>query len=216
MPTTYPVELPDVNYFARQVLCREGCPVRTDSGGYVQAIAEGRYEEAYIIARTPNPFASICGRVCAAPCEAKCRRGALDAAISIRALKRFVCERFGVESNDFDLGRVYPQLRGKDRQPAGARARKVAVIGAGPAGLSCAHELALLGFSVTVFEAQSVSGGMLVLGVPEYRLPREGVQAEIKAIESLGVEIRHGQRLGRDFFLSDLKQQGYEDMLLGL
>jgi NADPH-dependent glutamate synthase beta subunit-like oxidoreductase len=216
MPTAYTVELPDVNYFTRQVLCREGCPVRTDSGGYVQAIAEGRYEEAYIIARTPNPFASICGRVCAAPCEAKCRRGALDAAVSIRALKRFVCERFGVESNDFDLGRVYPQLRGKDRpNPAGA-GRRVAVIGGGPAGLSCAHELGLMGFSVSVFEAQSVSGGMLVLGVPEYRLPREVVQAEIKAIESLGVVIRHGQRLGRDFTLSDLKEQGYEAVFLGI
>ena len=81
MPPTYTVELPDVNYFSRQVLCREGCPVRTDAGGYVQAIAEGRYEDAYLIARAPNPFASICGRVCAAPCEAKCRRGALDAAV---------------------------------------------------------------------------------------------------------------------------------------
>src|SRR5215472_437116 len=119
MPTSYNVELPDVTYFTRQVLCREGCPVRTDSGGYVQAIAEGRFEEAYIIARTPNPFASICGRVCAAPCEAKCRRGALDAAISIRALKRFACERFGVESNEFDLGRVYPQLRRKERANLG-------------------------------------------------------------------------------------------------
>src|SRR5574337_110470 len=131
----YAVELPDANYFTRQVLCREGCPVRTDSGAYVQAIAEGRDEEAYIIARTPNPFASICGRVCAAPCEAKCRRGALDAAISIRALKRFVCEKFGVESDNFDLGRVYPEWRqpGPGRLGAG---RKVAVIGAGPAGLS--------------------------------------------------------------------------------
>src|ERR1700690_3092186 len=115
MPTAYSVELPDVNYFARQVLCREGCPVRTDSGGYVQAIAEGRYEDPYITAREPNPFASICGRVCAAPCEAKCRRGAIDAAISIRALKRFVCERFGGESEGFDLGRVYPGRRGKGR-----------------------------------------------------------------------------------------------------
>ena len=216
MSGTYAVELPDVNYFTRQVLCREGCPVRTDSGGYVQAIAEGRYEEAYIIARTPNPFASICGRVCAAPCEAKCRRGALDAAISIRALKRFVCERFGVESNEFDLGRVYPQLRGKERFNPGAVGRKVAVIGAGPAGLSCAHELALMGFAVTVFEAQNVSGGMLVLGVPEYRLPREVIQAEIKAIESLGVVIRNGQRLGRDFDLSGLKEQGYEAIFLGI
>jgi NADPH-dependent glutamate synthase beta subunit-like oxidoreductase/NAD-dependent dihydropyrimidine dehydrogenase PreA subunit len=211
----YPVELPDVDYFTRQVLCREGCPVRTDSGGYVQAIAEGRYEDAYIIARTPNPFASICGRVCAAPCEAKCRRGALDAAVSIRALKRFVCEKFGVESNDFDLGRVYPQLREKGREKFGG-GRKVAVIGAGPAGLSCAHELALLGFSPTVFEAQEVAGGMLVLGVPEYRLPREIIQAEIKAIESLGVEIRPNRRLGRDFTLSDLTRQGYEAVFLGI
>src|SRR5437868_9426531 len=136
MGVTYNVELPGVNYFSRQVLCREGCPVRTDSGGYVQAIAGGRYEDAYVIARTPNPFASICGRVCAAPCEAKCRRGALDSAVSIRALKRFVCEQYGVESDRFDLARVYPGL--KARQGKG---RRVAIVGAGPAGLSCAHEL---------------------------------------------------------------------------
>ena len=215
MRAQYPVEVPDVNYFSRQVLCREGCPVRTDSGGYVQAIAEGRYEDAYIIARTPNPFASICGRVCAAPCEAKCRRGGLDAAVSIRALKRFVCEKHGVESDDFDLGRVYPQLLRKAEPGLGA-GRKVAIIGAGPAGLSCAHELALLGFSPTVFEAQDISGGMLVLGVPEYRLPREIVQEEINAIESLGVEIRNNQRLGRDFSLADLKRRGYEAIFLGI
>ena len=206
------VEIPDPGYFERLVSCRMGCPVHTDAGGYVQAIAEERYEDAYIIARTPNPFASICGRVCAAPCEAKCRRGAIDAAISIRALKRFVCERFGVESGNFDLGRVYPQQArsnfGKDH--------KVAVLGAGPAGLSCAHELALLGFSVTVFEAQNVSGGMLVLGVPEYRLPREIVRAEIQAIESLGVQIKLNQKLGREFFLDDLKRQGYEAVFLAI
>jgi len=215
MAAPYSIEMPDVNYFARQVLCREGCPVRTDSGGYVQAIAEGRYEDAYIIARTPNPFASICGRVCAAPCEAKCRRGALDAAVSIRALKRFVCEKHGVESDGFDLSRVYPQLLRKGEQGIG-EGRKVAVIGAGPAGLSCAHELALMGFSPTVFEAQDVSGGMLVLGVPEYRLPREVVQEEISAIESLGVEILNNRRLGRDFSLVDLKNQGYEAIFLGI
>ncbi len=215
MPRPYPIEIPDVRYFERQVLCREGCPVRTDSGGYVQAIAAGRYEEAYIIARTPNPFASICGRVCAAPCEAKCRRGALDAAVSIRALKRFVCERFGVESEDFDLGRVYPGWRDTQRARLGA-GRKVAVVGAGPAGLSCAHELALQGFAVTVFEAQSVAGGMLVLGVPEYRLPREIIEAEVRAIESLGVTLRYNQRLGRDYGLADLKRQGYEAVFLGI
>ncbi len=215
MPPTYPIEVPDVNYFTRQVLCREGCPVRTDSGGYVQAIAEGRYEDAYIIARTPNPFASICGRVCAAPCEAKCRRGALDAAVSIRALKRFVCEKFGVESDTFDLGRVYPELRDSRRERIGA-GRKVAIVGGGPAGLSCAHELALMGFAPTVFEAHELAGGMLVLGVPEYRLPREIIRAEIEAIQSLGVEIRLNQKLGRDFLLADLKQQGFESIFLGI
>jgi NADPH-dependent glutamate synthase beta subunit-like oxidoreductase len=215
MPPTYSVELPDVNYFARQVLCREGCPVRTDAGGYVQAIAEGRYEDAYIIARTPNPFASICGRVCAAPCETKCRRSALDAAVSIRALKRFVCEKYGVESDGFDLNRVYPELRDPRRERIGGN-RKVAVIGAGPAGLSCAHELALMGFAPTVFEAHNVAGGMLVLGVPEYRLPREIIRAEIEAIESLGVEIRHNSKLGKDFAFADLKKQGFEAVFLGI
>jgi NADPH-dependent glutamate synthase beta subunit-like oxidoreductase/NAD-dependent dihydropyrimidine dehydrogenase PreA subunit len=215
MPQTYNIEIPDVEYFERQVSCRVGCPVHTDSGGYVQAIAQGRYEDAYVIARRPNPFASICGRVCAAPCEAKCRRGAIDAAISIRALKRFVCERYGVESEDFDLGRVYPGLRKKSRESLGG-GRKVAIVGAGPAGLSCAHELALMGFSPTVFEAQNLGGGMLVLGVPEYRLPREIIQAEIKAIESLGVEILYNRRLGRDFSLPDLKRQGYEAVFLGI
>jgi NADPH-dependent glutamate synthase beta subunit-like oxidoreductase len=215
MAKSYTVEVPDANYFARQVLCREGCPVRTDSGAYVQAIAEGRYEDAYIIARAPNPFASICGRVCAAPCEAKCRRGALDASISIRALKRFVCEKFGVESDNFDLGRVYPKLRSPRRDQIGD-AKKVAVIGGGPAGLSCAHELALMGFSVTVFEAHNVAGGMLVLGVPEYRLPREIIKAEIAAIESLGVEIRLNTRLGQQFDLADLTRQGYEAVFLGI
>ncbi len=189
--------------------------MRTDSGGYVQAIAEGRYEDAYILARTPNPFASICGRVCAAPCEAKCRRGALDAAVSIRALKRFVCERFGVESDHFDLDRVYPKLRDPHRERIGT-GHKVAVIGSGPAGMSCAHELALMGFSVTVFEAQKVAGGMLVLGVPEYRLPREIIQAEINAILSLGAEIRLNSRLGRDYLLADLKKQGFEAIFLGI
>ncbi|MDA1088313.1 MAG: FAD-dependent oxidoreductase [Verrucomicrobia bacterium] len=217
MPGTYNVVIPDAAYFEKQVLCREACPVHTDSGGYVQAIAEGRYEDAYILARKPNPFASICGRVCAAPCEAKCRRGALDASVSIRALKRFVCERFGVESDRFEMGNVYLGLnKTTATQDSLGAGKRVAIVGAGPAGLSCAHELALMGFKPTVFESQGVAGGMLVLGVPEYRLPRSIVQAEIKAIESLGVEIRLNTRLGSDFSLSDLKRQGYEAVFIGI
>ncbi len=208
----FPVELPTPAYFQRQVACREACPVHTDSGGYVRAIAEGRYEDAYIIARTPNPFASVCGRVCNAPCEMRCRRGAIDAPVAIRALKRFVTERFGVESARFDLSRVYPERVAA----TGATRKRVAVIGAGPAGLACAHDLALGGFSVTVFEAQNVAGGMLVLGVPAYRLPREIIQAEIDAILGLGVEIRFRQRLGRDFTLDDLRRQGFEAVFVGI
>lgn len=215
MNPSFNVLVPDGRYFERQVLCREACPVRTDAGAYVQAIAEGRYEDAYVIARTPNPFASICGRVCAAPCEAACRRGDLDAPVAIRSLKRFVCERYGVESRAFDLERLHP---GWNRAPMheSGQGRKVAVVGAGPAGLSCAHDLALMGFAPTVFEAQAMPGGMLVLGVPEYRLPREIIQAEIRAIELLGVEIICDRRLGRDFTIGDLKQRGFEAIFLGM
>jgi NADPH-dependent glutamate synthase beta subunit-like oxidoreductase len=130
----------DIAHLERQVLCRQGCPVQTDAGGYVHATSEGRFEDAYLIARAPNPFASICGRICDAPCEQRCRRAAIDEAVSIRALKRFACERFGIESEAFDRARL-PQLKG----PPEAGTRRVAVIGAGPAGLSCAHDLALMG-----------------------------------------------------------------------
>jgi len=204
------IQVPDVEYFSRQVLCREGCPVRTDAGGYVRAIAEGRYEEAYRIAREPNPFASICGRICNAPCQMRCRRAALDETVSIRALKRFVCERFGVESDNFAPGKPPETL------PPVSRDKRVAVIGAGPAGLSCAHDLALLGYGVTVFEASPKAGGMLTLGIPEYRLPRDIIEAEIGVILGLGVELRTNQRLGRDFLLGDLFAQGFESVFLGI
>src|SRR6266542_226992 len=215
MPRSYSVTVPDVGYFEGQVLCRTGCPVQTDAGGYVQAIAEGRYEDAYIIARRPNPFASICGRVCAAPCEAKCRRKDIDVAIAIRALKRFVCEQHGVESERFDLDKVYPTAQRTERAKLG-NGRRVAVIGAGPAGLGCAHDLALMGFKATVFEAQSMAGGMLTLGIPQYRLPREIIQAEIQAIVDLGVQIKLNSRLGRDFSLASLKQDGFEAIFLAI
>src|SRR6266511_2516437 len=215
MPKSYNVTVPDVGYFERQVLCRNGCPVQTDAGGYVQAIAEGRYEDAYIIARRPNPFASICGRVCAAPCEAKCRRKDIDAAIAIRALKRFVCEQHGVESERFDLDKVYPTVQRTERAKLG-NGREVAVVGAGPAGLGCAHDLALMGVKATVFEAQSMAGGMLTLGIPQYRLPREIIQAEIQAIVDLGVQIKLNSRLGRDFSLASLKQDGFEAIFLAI
>jgi formate dehydrogenase beta subunit len=198
-------------WLERNFPCKWACPVHTEAGKYVTLIAQGRFREAYAVARRPNPLASICGRICAAPCESVCRRGEIDAPISIRALKRFVTERFGVESMvDFSvLSEIYEQR--SDRYP-----EKVAIIGSGPAGLGCAHDLALLGYPVTIFEAAPVAGGMLRLGVPEYRLPRALIQLEINAILSLGVELRTGVRIGKDLSLSDLKAQGYAAIFLGV
>jgi formate dehydrogenase beta subunit len=198
-------------WLERNFPCKWACPVHTEAGKYVTLIAQGDYRAAYAVARRPNPLASICGRICAAPCESVCRRGEIDAPISIRALKRFVTERFGVESMmDFSvLSEIYG--RRPDRY-----AERIAVIGSGPAGLACAHDLALLGYPVTIFEAAPVAGGMLRLGVPEYRLPRALIQLEINAILSLGVELRTNARLGQDFTLGDLRAEGFQAFFLGV
>lgn len=184
--------------------CRAACPVHTNAGGYVALIAKGRFREAYALARGPNPFASICGRVCAHPCEAACRRGTLDGPLQIRALKRVVCERYGVES-DLSFEEILSVVE-RPRPPA-ARPGRVAVIGAGPAGLSCAHDLALMGHRVTVLDGAPVAGGMMRLGVPDYRLPRDLIDGEVAFIRHLGVEIRLGVEVGRDVSFSDLCSQ---------
>ena len=201
----------DTGWLNANFPCMVSCPVHTEAGRYVALIEEGRYREAYHVARRPNPFASICGRICAAPCESSCRRGEIDQPIAIRALKRFVCERFGVESM-VDLEKL-KEVFGKTVKKNGIR---VAVVGGGPAGLSCAHDLALLGYEVTVFEAQSVAGGMLRLGVPEYRLPRELIRLEINAILSLGVELKLNTAVGRDFTIAGLKDQGFQSVFLAI
>jgi NADPH-dependent glutamate synthase beta subunit-like oxidoreductase/ferredoxin len=206
-------ELKNINpeWLSKNFPCMMACPVHTEAGRYVNLIAEGRYEEAYRVAREPNPFASICGRICAAPCEDACRRGSLDQPISIRALKRFVTERFGVESliDVIKLQELFSaQIKPNDK--------KVAIIGAGPSGLSCAHDLALLGYNVTVFEKQQVPGGMLRLGVPEYRLPRELIRMEVNAILSLGINLELGKALGHDFYLKDLRNAGYDAIFIAM
>jgi formate dehydrogenase (NADP+) beta subunit len=196
----------DLEWLESNFPCMQACPVHTQAGRYVSLIAEGRYEEAYRYARIPNPFASICGRVCGHPCEPACRRGQFDAPISIRALKRFVTERYGPESrNPIDVFSEKPRVK---------HAEKVAVIGSGPAGMSAAHDLALLGYPVTVFEAAAVPGGMMHLGIPEYRLPRDVLQAQIREILDMGPELKLNMRLGRDFSLEDLKRQGYKSILM--
>ncbi|MFQ5654386.1 MAG: FAD-dependent oxidoreductase [Planctomycetota bacterium] len=175
--------------------CRSACPVGTNAGGYVSLVSQGRFREAYLLARRPNPLASICGWICAHPCEAACRRRELDDPISIRALKRFVCERHGVESE-----RAFAEILEvveRPRPPA-PRPGRVAVVGAGPAGLACAHDLALMGHEVSIFDAAREPGGMLRSGIPPYRLPRELIDSEADFIRFLGVTFRFGVEIGSD------------------
>ena len=209
------LRIPDAErYWVEQVKCRVGCPVFTDACGYVTAVAEGRDEDAYAIARATNPFVSICGRICGAPCERACRRGSVDEPVSIRAVKRWACERFGNETGSD----AYYHRHADPRMlpPRGDYGEKVAVVGAGVAGLTVAHDLARAGYKVTVFEANAVPGGMLTLGVPLYRLPRELVKAEIDAILSLGVELRTSSPVGvPGRTLEDLKREGFKAFFLG-
>ena len=179
--------------------CMMACPAHTNAGRYVALIAEGEFEEAYRTARGPNPMASICGRVCAHPCETACRRGEIDKPIAIRALKRFLTEQYGPESRraiDVNAGRTQPKLP-----------FRIAIVGAGPVGLSAAHDLALMGYAVTIFEASQVAGGMLYLGLPEYRLPRDVVEAQVREILSTGdITLKLNQAAGRDFTIVDLRR----------
>ncbi|MBI3048115.1 MAG: FAD-dependent oxidoreductase [Acidobacteria bacterium] len=198
------MSLPVASYLETNFPCRAACPVNTNAGGYVSLIAQGRYREAYLLARAPNPLASVCGRVCAHPCEAACRRGQIDAPIAIRAMKRVVTERCGVESQA-----SFEEIAGvveRPRPPA-ARARRVAIVGAGPAGLACAHDLALMGHRAVIFDAAPVVGGMMRLGIPAYRLPRELVDREVEFIRYLGVEFRLGVEIGRDITFRQLRDE---------
>jgi len=209
---TYHAVVPTFQYFLDLVPCRTGCPVRTNAGAYVRAIAEWDTARGYAVARAPNPLASICGRICAHPCESKCRRGLIDQPISIRALKRVVTERHGVEN---PKGATPLRALGLAAE-RGGKAARVAVVGAGPAGVSCAHDLALLGYAVTLLDAAPVVGGMLYQGVPEYRLPRDLIRAEIDQVLSLGVELRLDWRLGRDFTVGDLLRNDQAAVFLAL
>ena len=225
----YKTVTPDFEFWKQMIPCQTACPVHTDAGKYVQLIAEGKDQESYFTARSPNPFASICGRVCAAPCEDRCRRGSIDAPVSIRALKRFVCEKYGVESLQPDTqarlvaGETEPGNKTLWHLPIlttsrarAARGHKVAVVGAGPAGLSCAHDLALMGYRVTVFEASETPGGMMIHGIPEFRLNRSIIDKEISKIPGLGVELKLNAPLTGQFGLQELRHLGYEAVFLAV
>jgi formate dehydrogenase beta subunit len=208
--------VPNEEYWRRQIKCQFACPVHTDARGYVRAIAAGDYEGAYLIARGPNPLASICGRVCGAPCEVACRRGSIDQPIAIRALKRFVSDQYAgtlLAPGEFSEGacdgleemtNLARFLASREyHRPDGLR---VAIIGSGPAGLAAAHDLALMGMAPTIFEAEPRPAGMLYTGIPAYRLPRDLIDAEIELIRSLGVEFRCGVKVGRDIEFEQLRR----------
>ena len=214
--TRFTATVPNEEYWRRQIKCQFACPVHTDARGYVRAIAAGDYEAAYLIARGPNPLASICGRVCGAPCEAACRRGSIDQPIAIRALKRFVSDQYsghlrapgefseGACDGLEEMTNLARFLASREYQrPEGLR---VAIIGSGPAGLAAAHDLALMGMAPTIFEAEPRPAGMLYTGIPAYRLPRDLIDAEIELIRGLGVEFRCGVKIGRDVDFEELRR----------
>ncbi len=182
--------------------CQHACPAGIDVPNYVAAIACGNYEQAVDILRERNPFPAVCGRICIHPCETKCRRGELDEAIAIRTLKRFASdwyfENIGMAKEPFPV--IYSE--------------KIAVVGAGPAGLTCGYYLAKKGYKVTVFESQKVGGGMLGIAVPEFRLPRQVVEEEIQYIESCGVEICYNTPIDVKRTVNDLLREGFEAVFI--
>ena len=235
----YRVEVPDLEYYRRQISCQNACPVHTDARGYVNAVADGDFERGYITARQPNPFASTCARVCNAACEAACRRGKVDAPVAIRALKRFLTERHGVEVlTRLPVTRIEGRRAGVELLPdsspgnsatvesaitlakaasrSGRPTAKVAVIGGGPTGLAAAQDLSFLGYQVTLFEASDALGGMLRWGLPEYRLPRNMLRHEIQQALQRGVEVRLNASLGKDFLLKDLTEGGYKAVFIAI
>jgi NADH-quinone oxidoreductase subunit F len=184
--------------------CLSACPVGVNVPGFVALVGEKRYAEALKLHRERNPFASVCARVCFHTCEDKCRRASLDEPVSIRGIKRFMVDQ--------EVTVQVPEVR----ENADNAKRKVAVVGAGPAGLSCAYFLARLGYRPDVFEAELRPGGMLVQAIPAYRLPREELAREVRMIERLGVTIETGRALGRDFTLAGLREKGYEAVFLAV
>ncbi len=184
--------------------CESACPSHLPITRYIELIKEGRFEESLSAIREATCLPGVLGRVCIRPCEDNCRRGNVDECISIKWLKRFVA--------DYELDkRRKPQIQKGEK-----RLEKVAIIGAGPAGLSCAYYLALKGYSVTIFERLGEPGGMAAVGIPDYRLPRDILRYEAGIVEKLGVEIRYHTQVGKDITLSQIFEQGYKAIFIGV
>ena len=198
--------MPDHDYYEAEVECRSGCPVKTDARGYLIATYKGDYLTGYKISRATNPFASICGKVCGAPCETACRRKEVDETLSIRNIKGFLTSKYGPECGDLFTPLTYSTARGSHNPKL--TGKTVGIIGGGVAGFTCAHDLARLGHSVTIFEREYISGGMLVQGVPLNRLSREVIKSEIDSIlQYKHIEVIHNCEVGKDISFNEIRNK---------
>lgn len=188
--------------------CKAVCPAHIPVQGYIKLASEGRYQEALELIKKENPFPAVCGRICNKPCEEACTRGIVDSAVAIDDIKKFIAEK--------DLNaetRYVPKMLNQRNIPF---TEKIAVIGAGPAGLSCAYYLAVKGYPVTVFEKEEKLGGMLTMGIPSFRLDRDVINAEINILKELGVEFKTGVEVGKDVTLDGLRSDGYKAFYLAV
>jgi formate dehydrogenase beta subunit len=184
----------DASWLQCNIECQEACPVGTNCRGYLNLAAEGRFEEGYILSREPNPVAAMCAYVCSAPCERACRRGDIDRPLAIRAMKRFLVEWHENSGIPDEMPEFAP------------RSEKVAVIGARPAGMCVARELAVKGYQVTVYDQLPYAGGTMLIGVPAFRLPREAIEMDVRLIEKLGVRFVYNTEIGKDITFEDLQR----------
>jgi len=188
--------------------CKAACPAHIPVQGYLKLAAQGRYTEALELIKTENPFPAVCGRICNKRCEAECTRGDVDEAVAIDEVKRFIADHDMHEET-----RYVPKMVNQIGKPY---AEKIAVIGAGPAGMSCAYYLAQKGYPVTVFDRNPVPGGMLTLGIPSFRLEKDVLNAEIDILKEMGVEFRCGVEVGKDVTIQQLRDEGYKGFYLAI
>ncbi len=196
--------------------CMEACPIHLDIPRYVEAIKNRQFQEGLNLILQRLPLPGVLGRVCVRPCEFNCRRTLVDEPIQIRHLKRFLADH-ALKDSTPDCQSI-PEISRNYQKPKKLprKSSKIAIIGAGPAGLSCGYFLALKGYEVTIFESLSEPGGMAAVGIPDYRLPRDILRGEVKAIEELGVRIQYNRSLGVDFTIEDLESEGFRAIFLGL
>ncbi len=215
----YPQAVPNTFVIERdeRPRCMRSCPLGTNPQGYIALIRQRRYHEAMQSLRETNPLPSICARVCHHPCELHCARAAYDAPLSVMSLKRFLADYCRANPPDPELQaqlEAYDERAGRVKAPA--TGKRVAVVGSGPGGLAGGEHLARCGHEVVIFEALSVAGGMLRVGIPDFRLPSDVLDGDIQSIRELGVEIRCDQRLGRDFTIESLRGSGFDAVLLAI